>query len=33
MEKGLMARDEWHNLGLNFSEDEMKAAKALPKGP
>jgi hypothetical protein len=31
MDKGLMAKDEWQNLGLNFSEDEKQAEQLLEK--
>jgi hypothetical protein len=31
MDKGLMAKDEWQNLGLNFSEDEKSAAELTQK--
>jgi hypothetical protein len=31
MEKGLMAKDEWKNLGLSFSEDEKQAAELTQK--
>jgi hypothetical protein len=30
MDKELMAKDEWQNLGLDFSEDE-KQAEQLPE--
>jgi hypothetical protein len=31
MEKGLMAKDEWQNLGLSFSGDEKQAAELTQK--
>jgi hypothetical protein len=31
MDKGLMAKDEWQNLGLNFSEDEKQAEELSEK--
>jgi len=31
MEKGLMAKDEWKNLGLSLSEDEKQAVELAQK--
>jgi hypothetical protein len=31
MDKGLMAKDEWQNLGLNFSEDEKQVEELSEK--
>jgi hypothetical protein len=31
MEKGLMAKDEWQNLGLSFLEDEKQPAESTQK--
>jgi cytochrome c oxidase assembly protein subunit 19 len=33
MEKGLMAKDEWPNLGLNFDKAQTGAETAAQKGP